>query len=331
MQKVKLWARAALIATFVIGAASRAEADAIGSVEFSAGSQSFWGPGKSAASLDEGGRAGISILGKNVGVGFNVDASSGTVSGNYGGKLSLLGAGTHDLADGLFSLDSAFDATSGTLSTKFGASLDVFAYVEGIVTLSFPGFPKGNNLNTSGSINRELGVNRNFSGFTNLDLNAFDIWVLSAGATFKVTQASSFKARSITGTLTARHAGTGATQQRSYTIGDAIDLNLGRTGFWDLSLSSLRLANTFKTGFDGAIGGFIDPPGARKEITTKNFNLFDTSSFGLSFGAADWGRSMRVQVTDSSGIPTEPVPEPGTLVLFGAVGAFVAYRRVRRR
>ena len=331
MQNFKLWARAALIATFVIGAAPRAEADAIGTVEFSAGSQSFWGPGKSAASLDKGGRAGVSILGKDVGVGFNVDASSGTVSGNYKGNLSLLGAASHDLASGLFSLDSAFDATGGSLSTKFGASLDVYAYVEGIAKLSFPGFPKGNNLNTSGSINRELGVNRSFSGSTNLDLNAFDIWILSAGATFKVTQASSFKANSIRGNLTARHVDSGATQRRSYTIGDAIDLDLGQAGDWVLSLSGLRLSNTFKTGFDGAIGGFVDPPGDRKEITTKNFNLFDTSSFGLSFGSANWASSMRVNVFDSSINSTEPVPEPGTLVLLGAVGAFVVIRRVRRR
>ena len=47
--------------------------------------------------------------------------------------------------------------------------------------------------------------------------------------------------------------------------------------------------------------------------------------------ASTWASSLTVNVFDSSGTSTEPVPEPGTLVLLGAVGAFVAIRRIRRR
>jgi len=330
MRILKGWTRAVLIATFVIGAAPRAEADAIGAVSFSAGSQSFWGPGKSQANLNKGGSAGVSILGVDVGVGFKVDASSGTVSGSYGGNLSLLGGSSHDLASGFFALGSAFDANAGSLATKFGASIDIYAYAEGIGSFSFPGFPKGNNLNVSGSINKEIGTQATVSGSTNFDLNAFDIWIVSAGATLKVTQASKFKATGISGKLTATHVGSGTTVQQNYTIGSAIDLDLGLVGDWVLSLSDLKLANSYQTGFDGAIGGFVDAFGDRHEITTTNFNLFDTASFSLAFGTSAWGGSMTVSVYDSSLAGSQPVPEPGTWVLLGAAGAFVAFRRRRR-
>jgi hypothetical protein len=90
MQISKVWTRAALVAMFAIGAAPPAQADAIGAVKFTAGSQSFWAPGKSTASLDKGGKVSVEILGKDIGVGFNVDASSRTVSGSYGAGLSLV-------------------------------------------------------------------------------------------------------------------------------------------------------------------------------------------------------------------------------------------------
>ena len=41
-------------AGLVLASARPAEADSIHAVGFTAGSQAFWGPGKSAASLDEG-------------------------------------------------------------------------------------------------------------------------------------------------------------------------------------------------------------------------------------------------------------------------------------
>jgi len=307
-----------------------ARADAIGALDFKAGSQSVWGPGRSSASLDEGGDVSVPIFGVDVGAGFNVDASTGTISGNYRGDLRLVGGATHDLASGLYALDSSFDATSGTLSTRFGASIDVYAFA-GSFQLSFPGFPKGNNLNTSGNVNVELGSNKSFSGSSPFDLDALDVGVASVGATLRVTQGSNFRPTSIAGTLRAVHGATGTTLSRSYTIGDAIGLDLGLAGDWALSLDDLRLNNVYNTGFDGAIGGFATFLGGRAELTTKNFDLFDSRSFALSFGRLDWSNAYTVTVVDSTPSGPAPVPEPGTWALFGIAGAFVAVRRLRRQ
>ena len=98
----------AAAAGLVLASARPAEADSIHAVGFTAGSQAFWGPGKSAASLDEGGESSIGLLGGRVGVGFNVDASSGTVSGSYGGSLSFAAPDTFALGSGAFAIPVAF-------------------------------------------------------------------------------------------------------------------------------------------------------------------------------------------------------------------------------
>ena len=334
----KSWSlRGVLVATLAVAlAVSEARADAIKTVTFTAGSQGFWGPGSSANSLNKGGRTG-----ENAGVGFKVDASTGSVWGTYGGSLKLLGANAHDLASGSYSLDSSFTANTGRLRTSFGAQIDVYGFV-GSASLSAPGFPKGNTLTTAGSSQAQLGgtppfgTGKTFSGNTNFDILTFGIpYLAEVGPTFKVTQKSTFKPISISGTLRALHPASGTQLSRAYTVGDDVDLALGETGTWLLSLTGMSLQNTFKTGFDGAVGGFIDVIGLpRAELTTKNFDLFDGKSFNLNFGSQSWGNAMKLVVTDSTAQPDpnpQPAPEPGTIVLFGAVGAAVAYRRWRTR
>lgn len=289
------WSWAGFIAALLVAGTFLAEAraDAIKAVTFTAGKQGLWGPGASSNSLDKGGKTGSSA-----GVGFNVDDDTGSVWGTYGGTLKLLGATSHDLASGSYGLGSSFAVGSGKLSTSFGAQVDVFGFALG-KQLSAPGFPKGN--------------------------------------TLKVTQSSKFKPTSINGTLSAYHAATNTLLTTSYSIGGALGLALNQPGSWVLSLDDLKLANTLSTGMDGAVGGYIDVIAVpRLELTTKNFDLFDGKSFGMKFNQHDWTNAMTVNVFDSSAIvsdPTtpQPTPEPGTIVLIGAVGAAVALRRWRGR
>ena len=111
--------------------------------------------------------------------------------------MSLFGATIHDLASGDYGLDSSFSANTGTLSTSFGAEIDVYGFVKS-KSLSAPGFPKGNTLKTSGSSKAGLGGNKSFSGKTNFDITAFGIpYLAEVGPTFKVTQSSKFKPISI--------------------------------------------------------------------------------------------------------------------------------------
>jgi len=329
MRRSLIWAGAILV---LAASAREGRADSMTSLTFSAGSQSFWGPGASAASLDAGGSISTEIFGVEVGVGFNVDASSGSVSGNYRGDLSLFADGSHDLASGLFRFDSAFDATGGTLSTGFGAFIDAYAYADGIVQVSFPGFPKGNSLNTSGAVGVELGTSKTFSGSSPFDLSAIDLWVVSAGGTLRVSQSSTFLPTSITGTLSAFHAATGTRIDTAYRVGDAVDLALGLTGDWSFSLLDMHLNNSFRTGFDGRPGAYIDSVLGRAELTPVTFDLYDTRSFALAFGEREWLDAWSVTVTDSRALGGgDPVPEPGTWALVLVAGALGLARRARRR
>jgi len=330
--------RATVLAlALLVGLASETRADSIKSMTFNVPSNtSFWGPGRSASSIDKRGTAAISVLGKDVGVGYRVKASSGKVSGSYRGSMELTGADTFDLAGGgLFSLRSKFAPTSYSMSTAFGASIDLFGFVESVGQLSFPGFPKGNTLDSKSTKNLDLGDNRNFKGSANFDAAGLDLWVVELGATLKITQSTNFKPTSIGGKLIASHVGTGTRIQRSYTIGDAIDFDLGLDGEWRFSLEDLRLRNSFSTSMGGGIGGYVDSVVGRAELTTKPITFLSAKSFELAFGERDWLNAMSVTVFDSSATnPTpgaDPVPEPGTWVLMGAVGVFVAVRRMRRQ
>jgi len=339
------WIRGvAAAAGVVLAAAGPAHADSVHAVSFTAASQSFWGPGKSAASLDKGGETYISLLGGKVGTGFNVDASTGTVSGSYGGDLSFEAPDVVGFGSGAFAIPVLFSGGSGSLATRFGASLDVYAFarnldfgVFGTLTtqVSVPPFPFGNNLNTSKSFSRNLGSAQTWSGATNLDISAIEFppdpfTLVEAGPTFKVTQGSSFNATGIQGTLVYTNRATGTTHSTAFAAGAAPIVDLDEAGWWDFSVVDLVLDNRFSTGFDGAIGGYVDVFGfSRQELTTKNFNLFDTASFGLAFDRPDIGNAFSIFAdTAAAGTPT---PEPGTLALCGIGLAVLVIRRRRRR
>ena len=242
------------------------------------------------------------------------------MSGSYGGSLSFAAPDTFALGSGGFAIPVAFSGGSGSMSTRFGASIDVYAFARGLdfgvfgtltTKVSVPPFPFGNNLNAARNFTRGLGSAQSWSGATNLDINTIEFppdpfTLVEAGPTFKVTQSSSFKATGISGTLVYTHRPTGTTRSTSFSAGAAPLVDLDAEGWWDFSVRDLLLGNSFSTGFDGAIGGFVDVFGFdRRELTTRNFNLFDTSSFALSFDRPDIDDafSIRVAGTTPGGSP----------------------------
>lgn len=194
-----------------LAAAGPVAADSVHAVTFSASSQSFWGPGKSAASMDVFGFA-------------------------------------RELDFGIF----------GTLTSQVSA----------------PSFPLGNNLNTSRSFSRNLGSTQSWSGSTNLDISAIEFppdpfTLVEAGPTFRVTQGSSFRATGISGTLVYTNRATGTTRSTSFSAGAGPLVDLSEGGWWDFSVRDLLLSNSFATGFDAAIRGYVDVYGLpRYELTT---------------------------------------------------------------
>lgn len=316
---------AGIAALALLGAS--ASADSVTSINFVAGTQSFWGPGGGAADFDEGGRTPGSI-----GFGFNVDASSGTVKGNYGGSLSFFAPGEFDGTGGALAIGTSFSGGSGFLNTRFGAQMDVFGFAKadlGIlgtldVELSIPPFPIGNFIDAQRNFSLGLGGATSVSGSTNFDIAAFSApgGLVEFGPTFKVTQSSSFRPTAIGGILEYTHRETGMTLSTYFTVGSTPVIAFPLNGIWDFSVKNLALANVYSTGFDGAVGGYVDIVVlGRSEITTKNFDLFDVSSFGLTFSTVDIPNAFSVNAT----------PEPGSLALMGAAaGAFLVWRRRKR-
>jgi hypothetical protein len=329
----------ALAVAWLAGAAvlaAPAAADSVHTLGFQAGTQSFWGPGGTAAAFDAGGEAAIQIGAIRAGVGFDVAASTGTVRGGYGGSLSFAFADT--VGTGLLGIPVSFGGGAASFNTSFGASMDVFGFATGDtgfpfgvidIHISAPPFPLGNTLQTSRSpVTTGLGSAATWSGATNFDIPAVSVPLIAEfGPTFKVTQGSSFTPTGIDGTMVYTHRETGTRYETAFSVGGVPVVDLGLEGWWDFSIEDLTLRNTFRTGFDGAIGGYVDVIIlGRHELTSPNFNLFDVSAFGLTFGQLGVNQAFSIFVTDAQA----PVPEPGTLVLVAMVAGAAVWRKRRR-
>ncbi|MGH7163058.1 MAG: PEP-CTERM sorting domain-containing protein [Planctomycetota bacterium] len=336
--RIGSWSAFAGAVLAVLGAAPAA-ADSILPVTFHAPVQAFWGPGGTAAAFDESGEAGVGIGGGSAGIGFRVDASTGTVSGSYGGSLGF--SFDDVVSTGSFALPISFGGGAGSFATAFGASMDVYGFVRDVdagfpvgeinLHVSAPPFPVGKSLATSTSFARNLGSAAAWSGSTNFDIAALDVppvvSLIEFGPTFRVTQGSRFTPTGIDGTLVYTHRESGATFTAPFAAGGAPLVELGLPGWWDFALQSLTLRNAYSTGFDGAVGGYFDVVVfGRFDLTTANFDLFDVSPFSLGFGSLQIPGAFSIFAQDSA----DPVPEPATILLAGLGLGAAAWRRRRR-
>lgn len=195
-------------------------------LDFKAPTQSFWGPGGSSASFDYSGSVGwtVPVVGTHISAGYSVGASSGTVSGEYAGQMSVVyqpqlaspGATTLQLY-----YQNGLPDTIGLChiapSHCFGGRLPADSLTSDLgthATLSAAGYSVGPDFTLSASnpmFGSYLGqtISASASDPTAAQLSAIDLGVVSAGVSLGLTQTDQLTATGISGDLYYSRQGSG--------------------------------------------------------------------------------------------------------------------------
>jgi PEP-CTERM motif len=319
-------------------------------VDFSSPTQSIWGPGQDSADFGYD----HYVLGNSTfGLRFATGASSGTVSANYDGSLSVSYDSSATAGLVPLTIGYAGSPNGGHYATSLGAYVDVTAYfpvpVVGTVpvTITNPNY----SLHTGATFTPSPPDHPTGSdSFTPASTSIGpDIDVLSgqAGIHYDIDQNSDLAIGALSGTATAVNETTHDTRTASFSLGssDPIALDLDETGLWDVTLGDLALPNTFSTQFSLGLRPFISYYiglgcgdlstdsdngllcGGDGELSTTlaSVNLFSNTPFGLALTTNAALPSFQIDVS----APTTPVPEPGSLLLLAS--SLVGLTVVRRR
>jgi hypothetical protein len=304
-------------------------------VNFSSPTESFWGPGESAASFgfDQ------FILGNSsFGMRFQTGASTGTVSSHYNGALSL---SYNALAlPGLVPLTLSYqgDASGGQFDTLLGAFVKVTAYfpVIGDVTVTNPNYSLDTTRTYTPSPPDAASDSDSFTPASSAIGPDIGVGSAQAGIDYDIVQNSTHTITALTGTAIATNQTSGAQRSAQFSLGSSLNLflNLDEPGVWDVQLTSLSLDNVFATNFDLAFVPFIqytlgigcgdagdnDDNGpfcggdGRLDRTLTHIDLFSNTPFALNLTSSNLLPSFQITVDAQA---AAAVPEPGT---FGALG-----------
>lgn len=347
---------AAIAAAGLTGAASAAPMTVSYSADFSSPTESFWGPGNSAASF---GFNQMLFGNTTFGMRFTTGASSGTVSSYYRGNVFVGYDDTVDMGPVNLQIGYQGDPSGGHFQTAFGA----FARA----TVYFPSpIPDGNIVDLDYSLDTARTYapsppdgNSDSDSFTPAS-TAFgpDVPVVgaaTAGIDYDIVQNATHTVSGLTGTLRAINQRTGAETTSAFSLGslDDVSLNLVDWGVWDVELTGLSLANSFSTDFDldlvafaqyrlgdncGDLGTDDDNnvnfpffgcvSDGRLDRTLATVDLFTNTPFALALTTSNLFAPFSIEVAQ----PTQvAVFEPATLTLFGAGLAGLGLMRRRLR
>lgn len=299
-------------------------------LDFSAPSQSFWGPGGSFEDFSKDGSTGGSI-----GIDYSIKASTGTVDAKFPGGLSVAYENS-PYGTGVEYLDMHFAGGpgGGYIDTYLGAFLNV----DWFVNLELPLLP---DIHQSGTFlpNLEvaLAIHEGFTpafGFTSTGTDGFEtglllpLLLLEASLEVDFEQIAGFAAHSIEGTLVYQHRDSGFTEQAPFSIGSGpitLPVNLSRFGYWDFTFTDMSLDNSFLTRFDLTLSPSIDVIGFSPWERTFDIDIFNSGVFPLAFDQIGELEPFSVYVRDPA-----IVPAPSALLL-GSIGVGIVGWLRRRR
>ena len=317
-------------------------------VDFSSPNQSFWGPGQSAANF------GIDtfLLGSSsFGLRFQTGASTGTVSSNYNGAISVAYDDAATL--GLVALTIGFlgDANGGHFQTALGAFVKATAYfpVIGDITVTNPNYSLSTSRTYTPSPPDSVSDSDSFTPASTAIGPSFPGGSAQAGVDYDIVQNSTHTISGLGGLAVATHQTSGSVRSTGFSLSspETIMLDLDEPGVWDVKLTNLSLANLFSTDFDLAVVPFIQyavgfgcgdfgtdsdneffcASDERLDTTLTHFNLFSNTPFALALTSTNSLSDFQITVQGSG----SSVPEPGTLGVLGFGLAALALKRRRGR
>lgn len=310
-------------------------------VDFSSPTESFWGPGQSAADF------GFDrfILGdSSFGLRFETGASTGTVKSNYNGSVSV--GYDSQVARGPVDLSLSFlgDSNGGHFDTFFGAFVKATAYfpVIGAQTITNPDYSLLTSRTYTPSPPDAFSDSDSFTPASSKIGPNIGVGSAEAGVDYDIVQNATHTVNALNGIILATHRDSGETRSGAFSFGasDTVSLDLGLTGLWDIELMNLSLDNLFSTDFDLDLVPFVQytlgfncgDPGTdadnnkdfpftgcagdgRLDTRLTSVDLFSNTPFALALASSS--RLPGFQIDVLADTPTPSIPEPATLSLFG--------------
>lgn len=337
---IKFWVAGAVLAGAVAAPVQAAVVSYSQDLLFSAASQSFWGPGGSAASFSSSRMLGS----EGLGVSYAVSASTGTVSGAYAGAIS--GRYTDVVpVGGVWSGIFAFEGQAGhELKSIIGAAVNVTAHaLGGDICILCKDYSLQGTLATGPALDQTTKASDTLTlASPGVGAN-IGIGSVKAGVDLDIKENLSFTPLAVSSVLRATDRFGQEISQTVYFDIDGtstrVNMALPGRGYWTFDFTDIKLVNLFDNDFLLNINPFVQytagvrcgDPGTNKDngwfcladdkavFTVADVSLYNGNPFALSFSSPD-----------ATAFTARQAPEPGMLALvMGALGIGAALRRRR--